>query len=158
MSHSRSFDVVPFSEEAFFAALRNGQAAKSAVHRNPRVQYLVEYLTKLGAWTIVIEYEYTDGDYLEDFVAYYSRCFAPYGRRCTRLHFFSRSFTTRGFRSAVKGDPTAERRLQDSYLGFVVARPLPEAQIGRTILQTYPQKSGREYTCKQTYAVSLFGI
>jgi hypothetical protein len=47
----------------------------------------------------------------------------------------------------------------NSYLGFIVVRPLPRAIIGRTILATYGSDGGRRnYTCTRKYKVNLFGI
>ena len=56
-------------------------------------QYFEEYFGELKAKTILVENCYIDRDYLEDFSAYYVRCFASYKRLCTRLHFFWELYT-----------------------------------------------------------------
>ena len=54
--------------------------------------YLQEYLgyfKNRGCLTIVVEWRYTDRDFLEDYASYYVRCFdQKYDARCVRLHFF----------------------------------------------------------------------
>ena len=57
------------------------------------VRYFDEYFDKCGAQTVVVEPAYVDRDYLEDFAGYYVRCFSPYERFATRLHFFSKAFS-----------------------------------------------------------------
>lgn len=72
--------------------------------------------------------------------------------------FFSSEFDSVKFDSIIDGQ-TETQILQNTYLGFVVARPLPAALIGRTVLVTYPSDSGRRnYTGIRTYNVNLFGI
>lgn len=39
-----------------------------------------------------------------------------------------------------------ERELNAAYLGFVVCRPLRGAEIGRTVLRTYPPDGARRFT------------
>lgn len=121
--------------------------------------YLLGYLKDVGTLTMVAEADYTDRDYLDDFAHYYVRSFKPYERRCRRLHFFSKAFDAEKFLSwIVSTKPSPE--LQESYLGFVVVRPLPEAIIGRTALATYPpekENGRRNYPVTLPYAANLFG-
>ncbi len=115
----------------------------------------------MKAQTLVVENDYTDGDYLDDFASYYVKCFRSYNRRCKRLHFFGQKFAEGEFRQLVQGElpPSEEEALKTSYLGFVVARPLPEAIIGRTLLATYPPDgSRRNYPCTRVYRANLFGV
>ncbi len=158
------FTVVPFTKKNFFKGLSNQFFTPAEVENHGRAQYLYGYLSELGAKSIVIEHDYTDKDYLDDFAAYYVRCFTDYNRRCKRLHFFG---TRRGrlsdktFLSLLKGILSKKRRkwLRDAYLGFVVARPLPGTIIGRTVLKTYGAEKGRRnYPCVREYSVNLFGL
>jgi len=115
----------------------------------------------LRAKTILVEHNYTDGDYFEDFAAYYVKCFAHYRKRCRRLHFFSCTFSNDQFRQLFRGDVSSElgKELGQHYLGFVVARPLPYAVVGRTVLRTYNDDGGRRYfTAVRKYKANLFGI
>jgi hypothetical protein len=111
---------------------------------------------------MVVEAEYTDADFLDDFSEYYVRCYPNYSRRCRRLHFFRKApLVDDAFSRLVRGAATKEEEdaFRQSYLGFIVARPLPRAVIGRTVLRTYESNGGRRnYTCTRKYPVNLFGI
>jgi hypothetical protein len=104
--------------------------------------YFKGYFDYIKARTIVVESEYVDRDYLEDFAGYYVRCFHPYDRTCTRLHFFNNLC----------------QQLQQSYLGFVVVKPLPQTVIGRTCLVTYPTEGRRHFPITRSYNANLFGL
>ena len=127
---------------------------------NLRLNYLHDYLSDLGATTIIAEGGYIDADYLEDFAAYYARCFHPYARDCVRLHFFSRPFSKEEFLSILlSGGRKRKRLVIKSYLGFIVVRPLPQALIGRTVLQPRPRrKDAAVLPCLRTYRVHLCGL
>jgi hypothetical protein len=155
------FKVLRFSEEGLWEALSNPHVSGAEVRLQQRAKYLHGYLTRMQAQSIVVEFDYTDGDYLDDFAAYYVKCFAPYQRRCKRLHFFRTAFDGPGFLKKVCGPLSREDegQLRDDYLGFVVARPLPQAIVGRTVLRTYDSDGGRRnYTCTRQYKVNLFGL
>lgn len=133
------------------------------VETDDHVKYLFDYLDskEIGAKTIVVEPEYVDGDFLEDFASYYVSCFAPYERFCKRLHFFSRPFENAEWDSIIGG--SAEQPLVEAfratYLGFIVVKPLPDAIIGRTQIKTYgPDGGRRQYTALVDYDVHLFGV
>jgi hypothetical protein len=113
----------------------------------------------MGARAIVVEPTYVDGDYLDDFASYYVKCFAAYNRLCKRIHFFSEPLDREFFLKLVtkKLSDAGEHKIRDSYLGFCVARPLPDAIIGRTVLNTYPHDGRRYYTATKRYSVNLFG-
>jgi hypothetical protein len=155
------FDIYEFSSDHLYKALSSNFLAPSEIATHRSAPYLDRYLHDLNAQTIVIEYDYTDRDYLDDFAAYYVKCFFPYDRHCKRLHFFSVSITRDTFIQLVQGSLSldAEQKIRESYLGFVVVRPLPDAIIGRTVLATYPNSIGkRNYTCTKNYSANLFGI
>jgi hypothetical protein len=157
--------VVPFSEGGLFEALANLHASPDEVAQLDSAKYLFHYLASetVDARTIVIEEPYTDADYLDDFTSHYARCFAQYPRRCKRLHFFGRDLDEAGLLEIVRcplgkeSDPV--RALQADYLGFVVARPLPQAIIGRSVLRTYSGVTdGRHFPATRAYKVNLYGI
>jgi hypothetical protein len=88
------------------------------------------------------------------------KCHWPYDRRCKRLHFFSHAFDEQEFRRFVRGEFAADQEsaFTANYLGFVVARPLPDAIIGRTVLKTYESDGGRRnYPVTREYKANLFG-
>ena len=97
---------------------------------------------------------------LDDYQAYYVRCFKMYNKECKRIHFFKSIFTQDEFNKYLIDDYSAEFKkiLNDSYLGHIVVKPLPEALIGKTVLVTYPSDGGRRsFPCLRDYKVGLFG-
>jgi hypothetical protein len=162
VSDSPAFEVAAASnDEFFFRALSNPYFLSDQVRSDPHAQYLLRYVRALHAETLVLEQEYTDGDYLDDFASYYVKCWENYNRRCQRLHVFSTKFDRDEFLAAIRtrAKDTIAQRLCDRYLGFIVARPLPDAIVGRTVLATYPEDGGRRrYTVVQRYDANLFGL
>jgi hypothetical protein len=155
------FELSAFTPANFFSALSNRFVSPGDIATKDRAVYLANYLIRLGARLIITEYQYTDTGYLDDYAAYYVKCFESYDRRCNRIHFFSAEITKELFLRIVEGKASQieHKRFVNSYLGFVVARPLPDAIIGRTILKTYDADDGRRnYTCIREYNASLFGI
>lgn len=162
-NNQKNFKVLDFSSANLSLALSNEHCLPEEVAILDRTKYLEGYLCHedIQAQTIVIEYEYVDGDYLDDFSSYYVRCFRQYNCRCKRIHFFALEFTEAEFIEIILGN-TPDERVQDfknSYRGFVVARPLPKAIIGRTALATYSSDGGRRhYPCIKKCQANLFGI
>ncbi|HET9342940.1 MAG TPA: hypothetical protein VFO25_08505 [Candidatus Eremiobacteraceae bacterium] len=140
--------------------LSNEYAPPERVATFRQARYLAGYLDRKGAKSIVVENEYIDRDYLEDFEAYYVRCFERYSSRCRRLHFFSFDLSAADFERRITHlDEASDGVLNSNYLGFVVARPLPEPIVGRTLLKTFdPEGYQRRYRAIREYSVSLFGI
>lgn len=131
-----------------------------------QVRYLVSYLSSpaINAQTIVIEENYVDRHYLEEFIGYYATQLRKPESHATRLHFFSESVDVANSILRIN-DQNAYRQivaeLQASYLGFVVMRPLPSAPIGRTILRHYstPANANRCYGPPSvSHRVHLAGI
>lgn len=122
--------------------------------------YFEGYFDALQAKTIVVEENYIDHDYLDDFTAYYVKCFHSYPRHTRRLHFFSAPFDGIKFAAVLRGeDSETLKSLKSGYLGFVVVKPLPQTLVGRTCLTTYPSENGRrQFPSLQDYAANLFGI
>jgi hypothetical protein len=156
---SVTLDIRPFSPEELHGALASKMCSAGQVSEHSQAKYLYRYLEHLKAQCIVVERNYTDGDYLDDYANYYAKSHEQYDRRCVRLHFFSAPWTPDALRDALRS-PTTPEALQNSYLGFVVARPLPEAIVGRTVLATYPEvkPDGRRfYPARRQYTAHLFG-
>lgn len=133
------------------------------VKSKSQTNYLQGYFEDLRAQTIVVENDYVDRDYLEDYAGYYVRCFHNYGSHCRRLHFFKNSFNEHQFAdlliqgTEVTSDTKAILK-QENYLGFIVVKPLPLTVYGRTCLQTYPEDGRRHYPVRRSYSANLFGI
>jgi hypothetical protein len=158
-----AFNVLTYNVENLVQCFVDGSplTSKDAVLAKRHYIYFQEYFQALGAATIVVERNYTDRDYLEDYAAYYDRCFQDYSRRTQRLHFFKVAFGLAQFEATLV-DPIlgiGEQALRDAYLGFVVVKPLPQTVVGRTCLTTYPTDGGRrQFPSLRTYPVNLFGL
>lgn len=112
-----------------------------------QVRYLGSYLTQQTprARSIVVEKDYIDRHYLEEFVGYYANKLNPPPPKATRLHFFAEEITDEilweWIEKATEGPDSWSQirdRLEKSYLGYSVIRPLPSAPLGRTVLRPYP--------------------
>lgn len=124
-----------------------------------QVVYLKQYLEDIHAKTAVIEENYVDRDFVEDYAHYYSRCFTEYQKKCFRIHFFSESYNSSQIkRQLLKAKVEKISKFEKSYLGFMVLRPLKRTIIGRTCLVPYERLNGkREYLAMRDVNVSFFG-
>lgn len=159
---ARTFDVCPYGLDTLLRLISSLSPLNSedSIAAKSHSSYLDGYLKEIGAKTIVVEKKYIDKDYLEDFAAYYVKCFQEYGKTCARLHFFEADFNTEDFESLLSGSTARLKiaQLQQSYCGFVVIKPLPQTIIGRTCLRTYGNSSTRSYPVARRFPAHLFGI
>lgn len=157
-----AFEVFPFDLDRLIELIAEASFRKSPeeIKSKQHIAYFQSYLPSIGARTMLVERRYIDRDFLEDYAAYYVRCFQPYDRECNRIHFFSEAFTTADFGACISGGPSklSPANLQDAYLGFVVVKPLPTTVIGRTCLKTYPETSQRCFPPTRKFDAHLFGI
>lgn len=157
-----AFEVFPYDQNQLIQLIADGSFRKLAdeIRQRRHSTYFDSYLPAIGAKTMVVERAYIDRDFLEDFAAYYVRCFPKYDKECTRIHFFRESFTSEEFAACLAGEkPTfAQDTLQPSYLGFIVVKPLPQTVIGRTCLTTYPDNGHRHFQPTRQFYAHLFGI
>lgn len=127
-------------------------------------RYLFHYLKNLSAnaKTCVLEEKYIDKDYMIDYQKFYSRSFEEHNNFTKRIHFFSEDFSEPEFKKALENNSIGH--LTNSYLGFVVIRPIKSSDekwlIGRTLLKTYPEEVNGEKRVfvQKGYDASLFGI
>lgn len=155
------YEVCPYTIDNLSALLQaKANTDLNTLDSKLHLVYFEEYFTKLDTRTIVVENEYIDRDYLEDFSGYYVRCFSGYERKCTRLHFFKEAFDESDFSALLASEATLLDKglLQRTYLGFVVVKPLPLTVIGRTCLATYPPEKRRHFPITRSYEANLFGI
>ncbi len=155
------YEVIEYSIDALIKLLADrSEASESYIHGKIHSTYFEGYFRELGAKTIIVEKIYVDRDFLEDFAAYYVRCFYRYDRFCSRLHFFTETFSKEDFDYILENvSDTKIDQLKGSYLGFIVVKPLPETIIGRTCLKTYhASPEGRNFPITRKYPVNLFGI
>ncbi|GEM_PF-356848 len=140
-----------------------------SVNKKQQIEYFKNYFKAKDVKTIIVENNYVDRHYLEDYAEYYVRCFSEYKRFCRRIHFFcdkssTGTFTEIEFTKFLEGkpdSPVTEKRLNDDYIGFIVIKPLPETVIGRTCLEVYERDSAthiRHYPVVRDYEVGLFGV
>ncbi len=121
-------------------------------------------LEQNGCTDVIIEKDYINKDYLDEFSFFYSTTFKTYGRFCTRLHFFKgnliKSFGISGGSGKIEDFTMVDRNtLQNAYLGFIVIRPIEKNKLGRTIIQPYIKNDNEEFVLSQTSCeVNLHGI
>jgi hypothetical protein len=130
--------------------------------------YLNDYLLKIKAKTVITEHEYIDKDFIIDYAKFYSRTFKKIKKTTTRYHFFNENITREEFVNGLARSENndLQEKLQRSYLGFVVKKPiespnpLRQKLIGRTLLKTYDRFVGRDERqyIKNLYSASLCGI
>jgi hypothetical protein len=135
-----------------------------------QIDYIFQYLrgfllTELDAQPaeafVLLEFEYIDKDYLDDYSKFYSRQFSNRGHKCARLHFFSKKIDHDLINRILSGNAETEiASLQKNYLGFMVVKPLPKNFIGKTCLRCPEGSSapGKVKILARNYDVSLFGI
>ncbi|PTS71998.1 hypothetical protein DBR33_02810 [Stenotrophomonas sp. HMWF022] len=131
------------------------------IFSKPQVDYIYRYLKDLGAGTVLLEAQYVDKDYLDDYSKFYVRRFSSKGHKCARLHFFVGNHSHRDFEGWLsKGiGPSEREELESSYLGFTVIKPLPQTFVGKTCLRLYPTfNSETRHHLARRYTVNLFGI
>jgi hypothetical protein len=130
------------------------------VQNKDHVKYLLRYLKDINCKSILVEHEYVDHDYLDDYASFYAKCFTPYRRFCRRAHFWKTDIKQFDIEKAIiYQNEEILKILGDDYLGFLVIKPLPEALIGRTVLSRYDDEGGkRKIKTIRPYKVNLFGL
>ncbi len=164
-----TISVVPFVHSTFSEFLL-GFAKNPILEAREKfiLDFLGDYLTGNGAekegWarSIIVEPRYVDRDYIEDYSAYYARCFTRYRRFCARLHFFGEEVSQDELDEILENGSRAEdeiAKLVGSYLGFIVVKPLPYTFIGRTCLKLRPDLAeSADFPVLRDYEVCLFGL
>jgi hypothetical protein len=158
-----AYEVFPYTFEHFSDCLyKQAGAHKEVIERKQHLVCFKNYFEHIGVVTVLVEPEYVNRDFLEDYSSYYVRSFKEYRRSCIRIHFFSFDFTKEDFSKVLKGEHTDGSifvaKLQESYLGFMVVKPLPVTIIGKTCLVTYETAGRRYFPAVRTYQANLFGI
>lgn len=156
MHNPKNLEFIRYSRDSFFEAV--GSASTQA-------SYLESYLSDLQSGVILREPNYFDRDYLAEFAAFYSVSSRGYDNICQRLHFFAGNIGRRTLTAAAGGGPQgrrALRKLQETYLGFIVKRPIPAAPLGRTVLKWFPdpnlKSTPRVVNPSRRYVVHIAGV
>ncbi len=160
-----SFELFPFNADNLAKALTLPNIfIFRPIKEKQRFDYLHKYLLEkkgLGAKTIVVELEYNSPAFAEDYGNYYADCFRNYPKTGKRIHFFQKEFPETTFRQMILSSPENDtdeyKGLWESYLGFIVLKPLPAGIIGTTVLKPYGNLEGRSYTVLRNYDIHIFG-
>jgi hypothetical protein len=142
------------------------------IKKKRQITYLDNYLQHFKGNNkkifYIFENEYVDQHYLDDYAAYYVRCFYPYKKTCIRIHFFAtdccftenldESLNNIFLDSLEKCDQTIINN--DNYLGFLVVRPIPHTFLAKMCIRPSNnfQNSLEKKLILKEYYVSLFGI
>ncbi|HOV88030.1 MAG TPA: hypothetical protein PLM79_16865, partial [Syntrophobacteraceae bacterium] len=157
----KPYEIHEYNIETLKKILAEEAGAEPAIiEAKAHCAYFEEYFEKIGAKTIIVEKDYVDHYFLDDFTGHYVCCFKPYSRCCTRLHFFKIELTLEEFEEILKNptEKVSPQRMREIYLGFVVVKPLPQTIIGRTCLKTFDSDGGRRhYPITRNYRACLFG-
>ena len=149
--------------------------AIDVIKAKTQTKFLASYIANLEPSYCVVERDYVDRDFIEDYAYYYVNCFTPYRRHCQRIHFFKKGDVCNNKTKSCKlageemlciekillGQANADdvdlcRRSLGVYLGFIVIRPLPYAVYGRVCLKALPHKE-KKFVTQKVYA-HLLGI
>ena len=128
---------------------------------SPRIQYLDEYLVEIEAKTVIIEHEYVDRNFIDDYCGYYARSFRDYPKKCERLLLFKSIFSEDELKNAIlDADGVELQGIKESFLGYIVLRPIPGAHLGRVCLATYPPENGknRKFPLCKSYHAHFMGM
>ena len=157
----KSYEIHPYSIDNLISILaEKSRACPETVKVKLHRVYFDGYFGTLQARTIIVENDYVDRDYLDDYLGYYGSCFTEYDRKCARLHFFSNVINEGEFATFLSGESAGlVDRLSSSYLGFIVVKPLPQTFIGRTCLKTYDDDGHRRhFPVIRNYESNLYGM
>lgn len=138
-----------------------GWSQRSEILEKAHVKYLDNYLRQLCAKTIIVENEYIDRHYIEDYAEYYARCFQGHPKTCSRLHFFANEFNEQALLASIETNNESFLNTissKQNYLGFVVIRPIPKTCIARMCLKPYDFDDSSVKIIKNNVSASLFGI
>lgn len=167
-------------EEATLAALIHEPFGydHADIFEKRQIKYIYGYLKsfmpaliegKKTVGSILLEHEYIDRDFLEDYSRFYVGRFGNDGSRCARLHFFDCDLTHKQMDALLAGDSdevfanqphlklTLES-LQEHYLGFMVIKPLTRTFVGKTCLRVSGDTGLGKKKIAKRYDVNLFGL
>ena len=166
MKDNDFIDVVDYTKNNLFKCFKNKYCLREK--DDSHFVYFYGYLEKLNCSKIVIENQYVDRDFFDDFTNYYVRCFINYEKYCKRVHFFKQFDQNEFYKylSSKNKNNDYEKILQDNYLGFIVIKQLPQTVIGRTALRVYSdtitsdldKDDKRSIRCIRKYNANLCGI
>ncbi len=131
------------------------------VRKTDAVFNTVRQLRDAGIKSIVIENDYLDRDFSEEYTAFYAKLFRRHRRHARRMHFFTSDVSqivAEADAAKLIGELEREQR-EGHYAGFLVWRPMAEAPIGRAVLsvfKSWPEMHGF-LQVRATYETHLLG-
>jgi len=106
---------------------------------------------RIKCLTILIEHNYIDSCYRDQFSFLYSKSFKEYPGYCTRLHLFDIAYQNI---DEIKNSDAKDL----GYLGFIIISPLDVGNIGRTVLRPPTLDVNRYYyLCASSFKTHIFG-
>ena len=103
-------------------------------------------------FSIIIENQYIDRTYRDSYYFHYSGKHFSYSRYCRRVTLFEGIFEDNDFSNLSDQD------LQDRFIGSIVIRPIPNREIGHTLLN--PKKfidKNEFYIRLAKYSMTIYG-
>lgn len=103
---------------------------------------------KLGCKSVIIEKDYMDQDFLEEYSEFYCKSLEVYFSKTHHLHFFEEHITYDDFKDLST----------KQYLGYSVVRPINSYRTGKTVIKSpYDDGNTRFTSCKTTFTTNLLG-
>ena len=137
---------------------------ENALHPSGKLESvtnIVSHLRLANARSVLVEEEYLDRDFTDEFSKFYSTVFRRYQKTCKRYHFFDNNVgdilqETQPQRLAERLEDAGEK---GHYLGFIVVRPLSHAPLGRVVLvaPTDPDGMRSHLLAKAKFHVHFLG-
>lgn len=151
-------NIVPYSLENLVIPCVNKWNTKESIIDKKHFGYFDTYLRHENCQGILVEDNYISKDYIDNYQFYYSLCFDDYQKKCKRLHFLSKEFTSDELSRISTGDRELSEEFVDSYLGFTVIRPISHKVFGITILKPYADIPKESLWGKRAYNIHVLGL
>lgn len=120
-----------------------------APHLQPKELAQFQELLGHSCKSIILERDYVCKDYRDTYTHYYSKKFATYPDKCTRLLFFYEAIEPEQWWDVPS--------YAAAFIGYTVIRPTRITSIGRTILDPKYCRGARGYICRTRYRANLMG-
>jgi hypothetical protein len=137
------------------------EAAIAGSNVIPAVQGVLKRARELGAKSVVVEEDYLDRDFSAEFAAFYAGVFRRFPKLCRRFHFFAADVTPILNEQRPQAVLDGLTTLSDNgdYLGYVVAKPVLHAPLGRAVLAEpiSPVDAKSDLLVRSTFVAHLLG-
>lgn len=138
-----------FPSESFWAFLFSEIVDSYAGNERP-IRTVLENIWGNYCKSVIVEEDYVDKDYQDEFSAFYSKSFKKYPSRCVRLHFFGRGVSNK--------DLQRFSLPHKAYLGFMIVRPIDLQRLGRTVLTPHVGEVKHVFiTCREEFCAHILG-